>query len=996
MNRLRLRNFWQRRGADIGAISAISIFFVLFFWRTIVGGDIIIGGDPLVYSYPLRMVAWEMIRNGILPLWTPLILSGYPLLSMAQLALGYPITWVYLFLPGQWAEQIIILVPYLLCPIFTYAYAREVGRSRLASLLAGLSFGYGGLMFSSIGMNGMLSNACMWLPLFLITIERARTRNFITSLLFATATFTMSVLTGIGQGFVYLGMLALAYAAFIAILPKKENPEDKANESDGWRGWRPLIVLTGMALVVQPKKWLEWGRWRPLVVTFGAIVLAAGVAAFQVMETLRAAKLSVRGELTYEQFSDGSFSLPMAFKGWLQPAYPFGDVTLYVPALATILALLALVISLGKSRRNPLILFWLIVAITAFMMILGSYTPLNYLFYQLPFVNRFRVPARHSFEWTFALSIIGAYGWDGLCSLITGRWKTVSAWREGFRLALGIISLAMSITIGGLWWLGFPTNRLHGTNISSASYHYPYLGWKVLFSLLIFVSVWQSLRLKSGRWRVGLLTSLVALACFVEPFIINTGFYPHFVVAPERFSTFTPTTNFLRKYPPEENRVYSHINPFNYPQNRNPPVDSTNITALGGLHHISGYEPLMPKRYSRGLNNQSWENIIYVPWLVPDYTLFEPKSHVLDLLNTTFVVADSNSDNGWKAKLEKKIVTLNKPKLGVDVTLDTPVKLISDGTEGDTLVFVTTLSNSTRIADQAIIARLSIYSSDGRVIERQLHADLMSIVHPALSPVSDSIPDTGEDKADSHRFISRVSLGTRLRIERVEITLAQSVASLILWEAYLYDSPMRRSIQLSIASDKWQVAYHDGGMIILRNLRALPRAWLVTDAKAVSDQEAWAAIRGQSDLTFDPRRTALLEIEPHKMPVLSGRPLSNDSYARIVGYKPNHLVIETKTDQPAVLVISEMHYPGWVAKIDGVKTSIINTDFLLRGIVTPPGLHRIEMRYHAPKARNGAIISLLTLLLICSLAIYAKRRSTRNLSAETPLLHETSHEEIFR
>jgi len=72
-----------------------------------------------------------------------------------------------------------------------------------------------------------------------------------------------------------------------------------------------------------------------------------------------------------------------------------------------------------------------------------------------------------------------------------------------------------------------------------------------------------------------------------------------------------------------------------------------------------------------------------------------------------------------------------------------------------------------------------------------------------------------------------------------------------------------------------------------------------------------------------------------------------------------------------------MHYPGWIAKIDGVKTSIHTTNFLLRGIVTPAGLHRVEMRYNAPKARTGAIISLFTLLLIASLAVYAKRRATK-------------------
>src|SRR4030095_3394422 len=158
MERFRLHVIRKEHGADIAVISFIAIFFAIFFWRAIFRGEIIIGGDPLVYSYPLRMVAWETIRNGSLPLWTPLILSGYPMLSMAQVAMGYPLTWGYLFLPGHWAEQFYILAPYLLAPAFTYAYAREIGRSRMASALAGLSFGYGGLMLSSIGINGMLTN----------------------------------------------------------------------------------------------------------------------------------------------------------------------------------------------------------------------------------------------------------------------------------------------------------------------------------------------------------------------------------------------------------------------------------------------------------------------------------------------------------------------------------------------------------------------------------------------------------------------------------------------------------------------------------------------------------------------------------------------------------------------------------------------------------------------------------------------------------------------
>jgi len=138
-----------------------------------------------------------------------------------------------------------------------------------------------------------------------------------------------------------------------------------------------------------------------------------------------------------------------------------------------------------------------------------------------------------------------------------------------------------------------------------------------------------------------------------------------------------------------------------------------------------------------------------------------------------------------------------------------------------------------------------------------------------------------------------------------------------LWTASLHDSSSRRSTPFSAALGHWQTVYLKDGVRILSNVRDLPRACLVTEAVSIDKPDAWAAIRDQSDRTFDPRRTALLEPGTDKMPALSGHPLSDDSYARIITYEPNRLVLETKTEQPAVLVVSEMNYPGWVATIDG-------------------------------------------------------------------------------
>ncbi|HYG11915.1 MAG TPA: hypothetical protein VD835_18350, partial [Pyrinomonadaceae bacterium] len=274
------------RGADAAAILFIAVFFAVFFGQFVFGDKFIVGGDAFAYSYPLRSVGWEMLRAGQLPLWTPLVLSGYPLLSMSQLAFAYPLTWGYLFLDAPRAEQLYVLAPFLLSPIFTYAYARETGRSRTASLLAGLAYGYGGAMTGLLGVVGFFTNAMMWLPLMLVAIDRAtaaRTqRRFAGCLLAASAAYAMSVLTGLAQGFVFVALVASAYALFLALFDAPPRDENGATEA--------------------ARPWFGAARWRPVAVGVGAIALGAGLGTFQILETLRAVRRSIRRTLIYPFF----------------------------------------------------------------------------------------------------------------------------------------------------------------------------------------------------------------------------------------------------------------------------------------------------------------------------------------------------------------------------------------------------------------------------------------------------------------------------------------------------------------------------------------------------------------------------------------------------------------------------------------------------------------------------------------------------------------------
>jgi hypothetical protein len=217
-----------------------------------------------------------------------------------------------------------------------------------------------------------------------------------------------------------------------------------------------------------------------------------------------------------------------------------------------------------------------------------------------------------------------------------------------------------------------------------------------------------------------------------------------------------------------------------------------------------------------------------------------------------------------------------------------------------------------------------------------------------------------------------------MTVDRLEIVNLSKNVVLILNKATLYDSATNFSMPLPHYDlNKWKPVYDDGAAQILRNEKALPRVWLVAEAEAVDGEEALSRIRGRGP-SFDPRRTALLEVQPRRLPALPGGPISSGASAKIVAYENNSLAIETVADTASVLVVSEINYPGWIATVDGARAPIHVADFLLRGIMLPTGSHHVEMRYTAPAARNGALISLASIVLLGGFAIHARASRKRS------------------
>jgi len=880
---------------------------------------------------------------------------------MAQNAVGYPLTWGYLFLPGRWAEQIWTVTPYLLTPAFIYAFAREIKLSRLAGLLAGLTFTYGGLMVSAVANNGLLPNAVMWLPLILIAIDRARKRPFVPCLLGATAAYSMSVLTGVGQGFLYAGVIAVSYAMFLVFA--SNTLREKDNETGGWNDRK---------------------RWQPLLVACGAVLLPAGAAAFQILETMRAARRSIRSVLSYALFTEGAYTLTQWFKAFLFPLHYINNATPYVPLLAIMLAVFAVFAAIRDSRRDVRIFFWLAVAIAYWVLMLGPNTPIYHARYYIPFVNRFRAPARHAFEWTFAVAMLSAYGWDAAGAVLShGRdvLNKTDAKKKFYCLAITLVALAVTI----LWRADFAKVP----PLWDESNHYPnypeqhYFGWKILIALLSLIVVWWSWKIASQKWRVALQAGIIGLACFAEPSIMASRWWWPALKTADRFTTPSPTTRFLQNYPADQNRIYTRAVLWTEEYEQQPRLETGNLTMLYGLRNAGGYEPLILERYSRALGNVWMDSSSPLLGFRPNTALFEPHSHVLDILNTTFVVSYADLSMEPTPLIERDGIRFGAVDVRLELKPGEAKELKGVARDCDSVALVTTLANSIATPDGAIVARLRVFTSGGRFIEREIRAgrdtaewayersDVRPIIRHKTAPVFDNLPGDESNSFIYHRYWTRIPLGERVRVERIEITNVSADAFLAIWKITLHDSLTKFSMPLPhFDLTRWEPVYERDGVEIIRNMRALPRVWLVAEAEAVDGEEALRRITGESEHPFNPERTALLEVVPNELPHLPGGPISPESSARLLEEEPNRLLVQTRSATSAVLVVSEVIYPGWVATVDGRMAQIHTTDFILRGVAVPAGEHRVELRYTAPAARNGAFISVLTLVVIGGLAVW--------------------------
>jgi len=152
------------------------------------------------------------------------------------------------------------------------------------------------------------------------------------------------------------------------------------------------------------------------------------------------------------------------------------------------------------------------------------------------------------------------------------------------------------------------------------------------------------------------------------------------------------------------------------------------------------------------------------------------------------------------------------------------------------------------------------------------------------------------------------------------------------------------------------------------------RAWLVTSYQSTA--EASVIFDQLKAPGFDPFVQAVLRATPNA-PAISASTPPFENNVTVVEDWPGHLTLEVGTADPALLLVSEAYYPGWVARVNGQATDVYEADGLVQALQVPAGESTVTLDFQPWLLTVGAVGSLLT-LLVCVAVLTARRPSPQN------------------
>lgn len=972
----------------------VSLLPLIYFFPATRGHLVISPDDGVIQNIPLRVAVASVVQAGHLPLWNPYIFCGMPLHAAAQGGVLFPLNWFYLVFNVPRATNLMMLSTYLVAALGAYLYARRAGASIAGAALTSVVWQWSGFLVGQIGHTNIVQTAAL-LPWLLWAVDGygasgKRSRGLVIAVITALALFA-----GHQQTLAYVLLVAAPYALVMS------------RASTGPRA----SYLGSLAFI------------------------AAGLAlaAVQILPTLELLRNSLRADASYDFFT--SFSMPRRFiltflapylmgggdgqlfrAPYVGPAF-YAEYNGYVGLATIVLALLVVVL-----KRDARIIFWIVVVVVGLFLALGRFAPFGFyhLIYHVPILNLFRVPARHLMEVEFALAVLAG---RGLTALADARIEKAKTLRWVAIVSAGVLALTwLAVT------LGRPANFTLGREAPVTLLRAPELFLPATFAAATAIALWYFARRRRGA-TVFLFTVLsVDLVLWGQ----SSGWRIGSPKSDFELWGEPATVQFLRSQEAGNKsagpyRIFTQDNFFD------PSVPASNATPGGawvpslqpdiymmhGVENAAGYEGFGLARYSRLAGDMK----VWGEFADPERTL-RGESREIDLLNVRYLLARSSAEPidpraSETATYPMVTQTYGGQRFGEEdvngssLVAGERLSFKIPPVEVDHIALLTTLAWSEDLPDREVVARLHLTDTDGQTFDFDLRAgehtaewsydrpDIRSRIRHQRAPLGFNYEvKDAKIKFQAHTYVSSFALPRKAIIQSGEITVTPVAAAprLILNVSHITLANGERAFPLrnkwvqrlaganlqplplrevdNPTASRWKRLATIGNVSVFENARALPRAWLASGELVATGEEALSIIRtgkAPDGSPWNPLETALVESSTG-LRFEKGNTGEQKSLATVTRHEPNQLDVKTESAVPGVLVVSENHYPGWRAYVDGRLVEMRRVNYNQRGVTLAAGDHIVTFAYWPLSILAGFAISAITLL---SLLLWTNSSSDR-------------------
>jgi uncharacterized membrane protein YfhO len=370
----------------------------ILFVPMLVKGEALFWGTPLLQFVPWRQFALDVLSDGFVPLWNPLLGLGTPLIANYQSALFYPPNGILFIVGPAWGHGLLVMLHIIWAGLGMRILCRELDLGVFAQTVAALSFSLSGYMIARAGFLSINATAA-WLPWIIFMAERivkehagARiSRDNIRSIFLLGILFAFSWLGGHAQTSWYTLVLTVTWVL--------------------WRGYYHQkasgILRAGLAFILSGI----------------AGFLLSAIQLLPVLEYLlhshRASDIDPEFALNYSFWpwrllglvAPNLFGNPAAGNYWGYANY--WEDAVYIGIFPLILAVLYLLRTIWKREGGGLARFLSMVGLVSLLFALGKNTPIyTFLFENIPTFDLFQAPTRWSILLVFSLALLAGLGVD--------------------------------------------------------------------------------------------------------------------------------------------------------------------------------------------------------------------------------------------------------------------------------------------------------------------------------------------------------------------------------------------------------------------------------------------------------------------------------------------------------------------------------------------------------------------------------------------------------